>query len=127
MSDDIKLTVDGVAVEVERHRYAQAGLRAGQPQRAGDGERPQHVRGVEMAERQPVAQGGPGRLTRERDLQPLGPGEAQLRRRDHGGGVGEGDVSEGDPHPSRSAAVTIARAMSTILRFSFIACRRRSL
>ena len=97
------------------------------PERAGDGEGRQHMRAIEMAHRQLVAQGRPGGLAHEVEGEPLGPCEAELRRSDQARGIHEGDVSEREPHPNRSAVVTMARAMSAILLFSFMALRRISL
>ena len=77
--------------------------------------------------RQPVAQRRPGGLGGEVEVEPLGPGEAQFVGRDQRGRIAERNVAELEPHPSRSAVVTIARAMSAILRFSFMALRRSCL
>ena len=118
---------DGVAVDADLHRHDQVRGRPRQAEPARQRQRRQHMGAVEMAERQAVAQGRPGRLGGEVEFEALRSGESEFVRHDQRRGIAERDVAELEPHPSRSAVVTIARAMSAILRFSFMALRRSCL
>ena len=115
------------AVEAQRDGRHQRRGEVPEAERGGDGGGGQHVGGIENAERQLVADIGPGGLAHEVEGEALSVSEALPRRDMEQGGIEERDIADAQaPHLSSSAAVTMARAMSAILRFSFIAALRIS-
>ena len=118
------------------------------PERRGDGERRQHVGGVEMAEHDAVANIGPRRLARQVHIEPFGGRETLLGRSDDQRTVEQRYEADGQRrrplrfrrclarvpvvdvhealHPRSLALVTRPRAISAMRRLSFIAVLRRS-
>ena len=87
------------------------------------------MRGIELAQHQPVAHIGPRHFAHQLEPQPLFRREAAIGRHDQGGGVDQRD--EAGPqrcqlavHFSISAAVTMDWAISASFFCSFIAARR---
>ena len=120
---------------------------AADAERRGDGERPEHVRGVEVAEHDPVADIGPGGLADEVEGEALRRGESHLGRHHQRRAVDQRDEAEGElvrspraallsrspgrsicigPYLRSCAAMTSPAATSATRRLSFIAVLRRS-
>src|SRR5581483_6051711 len=121
--------------EPERHRRDGARGEGGEPEIAGNRHRREHVRDLEMPDREPVADIGPGRLAREHKIEAFFFGEALFLGGDEEGAVEQRHEARSDlvalahassPGPSRPAAVIRLCAISAILRFWFIAVLRRS-
>jgi hypothetical protein len=128
---------DRIAAEAERHRRDGAGGERRQAEIAGNRHRRQHVRHIEMADGEPVADIGPGGLPHQRQRNALPSGEADFACRYQQGAVEERHEAGGDlvlgvsghgssGEPSNPAAVTRLWAMSLILRFWFMAVLRSS-
>jgi hypothetical protein len=96
----------------------------------GDGDRGEKMGDLEVAQQQPVADVGPGDVAHQFQRDALIRGEALVGGSDEHGGVGQRDVpgahgnKVGPGHFSSSAAVMMDWAISTTLRWSFIAFER---
>jgi len=128
---------DAIAAEPERERHDRLRSERRQPEIAGERHRPEHMREIEVADGDAVADVGPGRLAVQRQIDAFACGEAKLAGRDQHGAVEKRHEAGGDlmrsshahsssAGPSSPAAVTRLWAMSLILRFWFIAVLRNS-
>lgn len=122
-----------IAAETQRHRHDHFRGRHIEAEIAGDRHGPENMRHIDMANRKSVADARPGALTQQGQVDPLFFGKAHLAGDNEQGAVEERHETGGDgvarrhsfpPGSSRLAAVTRLWAMSTILRFWFIAVRR---
>ena len=123
---------DGVAAQPERHRRDRARRQRGEAEIAGDRHRRQHMRDLEMPDREPVTDIRPRAFARELERDALVFREALRLRDDEDRAVEQRHEAGGDfvrahgaPPGSRSpAAVMRLSAISASLRFWFIAALR---
>ncbi|MGC2224189.1 MAG: hypothetical protein WA624_18505 [Methylocella sp.] len=117
---------DGVAVKREGHRRHQRRLDLTNPERDRNGGRRQHVRRIEMAGHELVADIGPGGVSHEFNLDAPRRGEVLGFRHMEQCRVGQRHISDPQAfcHRNNSAAVMMERATSAIFLFSFIATWR---
>ncbi len=85
---------DGAAVLVQGHGRDQGRALAAQAQARGQGHRGQHVRPVQEPSLHLVADGGPGGLAHQFDVETFVPEQAQLLRHRQGRAVGQRDETK---------------------------------
>ena len=124
---------DGVAVEAEIERRQDRHAHVAEAQAGGDRQRGQQMRGVELADVEPIAHIRPGHFPHQFDIEAFLGREALVDRDDQGGRIRK----RNEPHPQRAhvrcgrglkwSSSSVSRRSNVLTRLSAMSAIRRPL